>query len=92
MQINFVIFLKFLSLTNWKSKIISPNALMRNCKLSKREGDPEIGNIFFVDLLEQHKFKILRFCTIYAKNIEDREDLFQIEIEEKVQLLGETSE
>ena len=46
MQINFVIFLKFLSLTNWKSKIISPNALMRNCKLSKREGDPEIENIF----------------------------------------------
>ena len=31
---------------------------------------------FFIDLLEQHKFKILRFCTIYA-NIEDREDLFQ---------------
>ena len=30
-----------------------------------------------VDLLEQHKYKILRFCTIYANNTEDREDLFQ---------------
>jgi len=31
----------------------------------------------FVKILEENKFKILRFCRIYAHSQEDQEDLFQ---------------